>query len=165
MKTKYYLTALLLLTLIGISACSTPQESVQSAEVQQEEMMSEQKEEGSSSSMEESMPTSRYVEYSKDAYEQAADKRRVLFFYASWCPLCRPADASFQENMQSIPEDVVLFRVNYNDPDTDQDETDLANIYSVTYQHTFVQVDAQGNGVHKWSGGEINELLANLKPS
>jgi len=40
----------------------------------------------------------RYIEYTKSAFDGAANKRRVLFFYANWCPTCRPADASFQQN-------------------------------------------------------------------
>ena len=106
---------------------------------------------------------SRYLEHSEGVLEQTADKRRVLFFYASWCPICRPADQSFKENAGKIPEDVILVRVNYNDPDTDRAEKDLAGKYGVTYQHTFVQIDQEGSAIHKWNGGEINELLANIK--
>ena len=106
---------------------------------------------------------SRYVEYSKVALEKAATNRRVLFFYASWCPTCRPADASFKENMSEIPEDVTLIRVNYNDPETDQEEKDLAKKYGITYQHTYVQIDSTGKEVTKWNGGQINELLSNIK--
>ena len=105
----------------------------------------------------------RYVEYSKAALEKAVSNRRVLFFFASWCPTCRPADANFKENISKIPEDVTLVRVNYNDPETDQEEKDLAKKYSVTYQHTFVQIDSNGREVTKWNGGQLNELLSNSK--
>lgn len=106
---------------------------------------------------------SRYVGYSKGAYDQSANNRRVLYFYASWCPICRPADTNFKENASKIPEDVTVLRVNYNDPDTDQEEKDLAKKYGITYQHTFVQIDAQGKELTKWNGGQIEELLANIK--
>lgn len=106
---------------------------------------------------------SRYMEYSQSAFQSAAGKRRVLFFYANWCPTCRPTDAAFQSNMSQIPEDVVVFRVNYNDPDTDQGEKDLSANYGITYQHTFVQVDANGNEVATWNGGQLNELLSNIQ--
>ena len=109
------------------------------------------------------MSDSRYVEYSKATLDQAAGNRRVLFFYASWCPTCRPADESFTQNINSIPEDVTVIRVNYNDTDTDQEEKDLAAKYAVTYQHTFVQVDSTGKEVTKWNGGQIEELLSNIK--
>ncbi len=106
---------------------------------------------------------SRYVVYSKVAFDQAADKRRVLYFFANWCPICRPADASIKENASRIPQDLVVIRVNYNDSDTDQEEKDLEKKYGITYQHTFVQIDAKGNPVTKWNGGQIDELLANIK--
>lgn len=106
---------------------------------------------------------SRYLEYSKSVFGQAANNRRVLFFYANWCPICQPADASFRENVSQIPEDVALIRVNYNDTDTDQEEKDLAKKYGITYQHTFVQIDQDGKEITKWNGGQIEELLDHLK--
>ncbi|OGK33137.1 hypothetical protein A3E10_01040 [Candidatus Roizmanbacteria bacterium RIFCSPHIGHO2_12_FULL_37_23] len=104
-----------------------------------------------------------YVEYSQAELEKASQKRRVLFFYANWCPTCRPADESFNENQANIPEDVVVIRVNYNDSDTDQAEKDLARKYGIGYQHTFVQIDSEGNQVAIWNGGEFDEMMENLK--
>ncbi len=109
------------------------------------------------------MSSSRYVEYSKGALESKTTDRRVLFFYASWCPTCKPSDVSFRENASKIPEDVTLIRVNYNDPETDQEEKDLAKKYGITYQHTFVQIDASGKEVTKWNGGQIDKLLSSVK--
>ena len=106
----------------------------------------------------------RYVEYQTDTLDQVSANRRVLFFYANWCSTCRPADANFRENESQIPQDVILFRVNYNDPDTDADERTLAQRHQITYQHTFVQIDSQGNPVTRWNGGALDELLNNLKP-
>ncbi len=109
------------------------------------------------------MTDSRYVQYSKSALDSASNNRRVLFFYASWCPTCKPADASFTKNASKIPEDITLIRVNYNDPETDKEEKDLAKKYGITYQHTFVQIDGTGKEVIKWNGGQIDELLSNIK--
>ena len=106
---------------------------------------------------------SRYVEYSKAALDQATNNRRVLYFYANWCPICKPADADFKANSSKIPTDVTVIRVNYNDSDTDQEEKDLAKKYAIIYQHTFVQIDGQGKEVTKWNGGQTAELLANIK--
>lgn len=105
----------------------------------------------------------RYEEYSPDVLTSSADKRRVLFFYANWCPTCKPADEDFTKNSSKIPTDVQLIKVNYNDTETDQVEKDLAKQYGVTYQHTFVQIDASGKVVAKWNGGQTTELIANLK--
>ncbi|MEK7592716.1 MAG: thioredoxin domain-containing protein [Patescibacteria group bacterium] len=107
--------------------------------------------------------SSRYVEYSKAVLDQSADKRRVLYFYATWCPSCKVANEDFTANPNKIPEDVVVLRVNYNDPDTDQEEKDLAKKYGITYQHTFVQVDSTGKEITKWNGGQTEELLTKLK--
>ncbi len=106
---------------------------------------------------------SRYVEYSKDNLEKSSDKRRVLFFYANWCPTCRPADADFKANLSSLPNDVVVIRVNYNDDETDTEEKALADKYKVTYQHTFVQIDENGEVLTRWNGGDTEKLLDNIK--
>lgn len=98
-----------------------------------------------------------YIDYSSQDFAANQNHRRILFFYASWCPTCRPADADFQANKDKLPEDVVLFRVNY---DT---ETELKEKYNITYQHTFVQVDENGSEIARWNGGQISELLSNLK--
>ena len=106
---------------------------------------------------------SRYFEYSKESFDNSSDKKRVLFFYASWCPICRPADENFKQNLSKIPEDAVLIRVNFNDPETEQAEKDLAKKYKITYQHTFVQIDKDGNEITRWNSGQIEELLGNIK--
>ncbi len=107
--------------------------------------------------------SSRYVEYSKTILTQSKDLRRVLYFYATWCPSCKVANEDFTANPNKIPEDVVVIRTNYNDPDTDQEEKDLAKKYSITYQHTFVQVDSTGKEITKWNGGGTDELIDKIK--
>ena len=121
--------------------------------------------EDSMQKQESSLPTSStsYVPYSKEALESTADKRRVLYFYATWCPECKVANEDFLQNSNKIPEDVVVIRVNYNDSDTDSQEKDLAKKYGITYQHTFVQIDGQGKTITKWNGGGIDELLVKIK--
>lgn len=104
-----------------------------------------------------------YVPYTPEVFASAAGSRRVLFFYASWCPTCRPADKSFSNNTDWIPQGTVVIRVNYNDPDTDQNESELAGTYGITYQHTFVQIDESGNEITKWNGGDIDGLVGNIK--
>ncbi len=105
---------------------------------------------------------SRYLPFTDQDFATTASSRRVLFFYASWCPTCRPVDKLLSENSSKVPGDVVIFRVNYNDPETDDQEKELAKKYEITYQHTFVQVDEGGNVITKWNGGGLTELLENL---
>ncbi len=104
-----------------------------------------------------------YVFFSPEALAAASEKRRVLYFYANWCPTCQPADKDFQENGTQLPEDVVVIRINYNDDDTDEAEKALAKKYGVTYQHTYVQIDDQGEKVAVWNGGKLAEVLENIQ--
>jgi thiol-disulfide isomerase/thioredoxin len=125
--------------------------------------MAQEKGETPEQEAKEKTASSRYVPYSKAVYDASADKRRVLYFYATWCPSCKAANEDFTANPNKIPEGVVVIKTNYNDPDTDQEEKDLAKKYGITYQHTFVQIDAQGNQITKWNGGDTDELVANIK--
>jgi thiol-disulfide isomerase/thioredoxin len=106
---------------------------------------------------------SKYLEFTPEVLAQNTQKRRVLYFYANWCPTCIPADKDFAQKSSEFPEDVVVIRVNYNDKETDESEKNLAKQYNVTYQHTFVQISPDGSVVSKWNGGESKELLENLK--
>ncbi|MDD5165182.1 MAG: thioredoxin family protein [Candidatus Pacebacteria bacterium] len=69
----------------------------------------------------------------------------VLFFRAGWCPTCRAVDADIKVNLSKIPSSLSILDVNYDD------STALKQKYGVTYQHTFVQVDKDGNLIKKWS--------------
>ncbi len=100
---------------------------------------------------------SRYQIYSKDAFTAAIDKKRILFFYAKWCPVCQPIDKEFSDMMDKIPADIVVFKTDF---DT---EVELKRLYSIPYQHTFVQVDANDKEVTAWSGGGLSELKKNIK--
>jgi len=82
----------------------------------------------------------------------------VLFFRASWCPTCRVVDADIKANLSKIPSDLSILDVNYDTA------TVLKQKYGVTYQHTFVQVDKDGNLIKKWSGSPtLSALVAEVK--
>ena len=104
-----------------------------------------------------SLSSDRYVPYSQAAFNAASNKRRVLYFHADWCPTCRPLNAALKADPNQIPEGVVLFKTNY---DT---EIALKTKYGITYQHTFVEVDAQGNAVQTWSGGNVEDVVSRLQ--
>lgn len=84
-------------------------------------------------------------------------KKRVLFFHASWCPTCKVANQEFTNNFNNIPIDIVVFKTDYDN------ESALKQKYGITYQHTFVYVDGDGDELAKWNGGAIVELIANTK--
>jgi thioredoxin 1 len=95
-----------------------------------------------------------YVEYSKAAFDKATDKKRVLFFHASWCPNCRAAEATINAGLKTIPANVVIFKVDYDK------EVAMKKTYGITYQHTFVYVDAKAASIKKWQGGDLKEILS-----
>lgn len=67
------------------------------------------------------------------------DKLVVLYFYATWCPICKEEIKNLYEAFHAIKDDAVVgFRVNYNDKETDKDEEALAREHGVAYQHTKV---------------------------
>lgn len=100
-----------------------------------------------------------YTDYSAEALNEAFKNngRVVLFFHAKWCPFCKEADKAFSSRAAEIPTGVTVLKTDY---DT---QKELKTKYGVTYQHTFVQVDSNKNQVTKWNGGDIEELIKNLK--
>lgn len=82
------------------------------------------------------------LNFTKAQYDAAvaSDKLVVLYFYANWCPICRAEFPLMQSAFAKLPagSNVIGFRVNYNDSDTDEDEKALARQFGVAYQHTKV---------------------------
>lgn len=159
------LLAVIVLVAIGAFAYSQSSSDTGSAmmskELDGEEEMAVKSEKMDKTDIE-NVESSRYTVYTNATDLEHLESKRVLFFYASWCPTCRPADADFKANLDKIPSDFTVVRVNYNDPETDQSEKDLAKKYAVTYQHTYVQINSNGKEIRKWNGGGLTELLGNI---
>ena len=90
-------------------------------------------------------------EGSKDMYA-ASDV--VLFFNASWCSTCKEARENLEAAPAAIPAGLTIVKVDYDDSD------ELKQKYGVTVQHTFVQVDADGNELAKWNGSVTADEIA-----
>ena len=88
----------------------------------------------------------------------------VLFFAADWCPTCKILKQDINSKSQNIPSELTILEVKYdNASNATQEEIDLQQKYGVTYQHTLVQVDADGNLIKKWNNSySLEELLAEL---
>ncbi|MCC6290947.1 thioredoxin family protein [Candidatus Nomurabacteria bacterium] len=88
-----------------------------------------------------------YEAYSPEKIARASvDHDVVLFFRASWCPTCRAVDSDIKANLNEIPASLTILDIDYDK------SSELKQKYGVTYQHTFVQVDKDGNLIKKWSG-------------
>lgn len=82
-----------------------------------------------------------YIEFNKADYDKALSEGKIIFldFYATWCPICRAEAPNIEAGFNELENGSVIgFRVNYNDPETDDDEKALAKQFGVTYQHTKV---------------------------
>ena len=99
-----------------------------------------------------------YEAYAVNKLANAATGDVVLFFKASWCPSCKAVDSDIRANLKNIPSDLTILELDY-------DKTaELKKKYGVTSQHTFVQVDAQGNLIKKWLGSPtLVAVVAELK--
>ncbi|MCA9386685.1 thioredoxin family protein [Candidatus Dojkabacteria bacterium] len=98
-----------------------------------------------------------YVDYSEELLTNANSGDVVLFFKADWCPTCSALDKNILENMDSIPSELSILKVDYDNSEVLQEK------YGVTYQHTLVQVDSTGELLNKWTGSfSIDEIVQNL---
>jgi len=96
-----------------------------------------------------------YISYSKNAL---TSNKNVIFFAASWCSTCRSLDKAINSELSKIPVDLTIFKADYDK------ETSLKQKYGVTFQHTLVQVDKEGNIIKKWSGsGDLSDIVSKLE--
>ena len=99
-----------------------------------------------------------YETYTPEKIARAETGDVVLFFHASWCPSCRGLNSDIEANMSSIPAELSILKVDYDK------ETELRKKYGVTYQHTLVQVDQNGNLIKKWSGSpKLASLVSQIQ--
>lgn len=98
-----------------------------------------------------------YEEYSPEKMEKAKEGKVVIFFYANWCTTCRGHEKSILENIEDLPEGLTILKADF---DT---ETELKKKYGVRFQHSFVQVDENGEMLKGWlSGQTIEDITSNL---
>lgn len=104
------------------------------------------------------MKGGQYIAYDASKLAFAKEGKVVLFFKASWCPKCQAVDADINASLKDIPANTLILTVDYDA------SKDLKIKYGVTTQHTFVQVDAEGNSINKWIGSEtLEKVLSNVK--
>jgi thioredoxin 1 len=78
----------------------------------------------------------------------------VFFFNANWCSTCKIARDNIESNLNAIPTGLAIVVVDFDR------EIELRKKYGVTIQHTFVQIDGNGNQLAKWSGSVTAEEIA-----
>ena len=99
-----------------------------------------------------------YEDYSFEKIAFAANGDVILFFHAPWCPTCKALDTNINANLTAIPANTKILKVDYDS------SNELKKKYGVTYQHTLVQVDKDGNMITKWSGGNtLASIIAKIQ--
>jgi len=97
-----------------------------------------------------------YVAYDPVLFTQASDGKVVLFFNAKWCNTCKQLDKELKA--AKLPDNLTIMNVDYDKNSV------LRKKYSVPFENTFVQVDAAGVMVNRWSGSEdVAEIVALTK--
>lgn len=107
---------------------------------------------GRSSAPAPAIHSANYRTFSADVLTDGRPK--VLFFHAAWCPICRAADEELSGWYGEQRPTIDTYKVDY---DT---QTDLKARYGVTYQHTFVLVDGEGNAIQTLQGPSDAALQA-----
>ena len=96
----------------------------------------------------------------------ASGKLVVLYFYANWCPICRQEVPEMYGAFNSLTVgQVIAFRVNYNDDETDEHEKNLAREFGVAYQHTKVFVKNGTRILKSPESWEKNRYLEEISKS
>lgn len=108
--------------------------------------------------------SSAYVPFTQAAYDaaKASGQPTMLYFYATWCPICarqEPIIVDLFQGGEIADYGITALRVNFNDPDTDAAERALAEQFGISYQHTFVLLDANGAVKAKFTGHQTKEQL------
>ncbi len=101
---------------------------------------------------------SAYSSYDPANVTQALNdgKDVILFFHANWCPTCVAVDGNIQEDLEDLDSNLVIFKVDF-------DDSELADQYGVTKQHTMVTLASDGTVIERkqWVNtvSQLNKLF------
>ncbi len=96
-----------------------------------------------------------------DTYDSSrvtgAPGRIVLFFHSMGCTSCENLEKDLLQNRWKIPTNLTILDVDF------ENGTEFKEKYGVTYNHTLVEIDKDGNLIKKWTGsGNLAELVKDL---
>ncbi|MEK7177083.1 MAG: thioredoxin family protein [Patescibacteria group bacterium] len=153
-KPIFIILAILVVAGLGIYGLSKPATEEKDVAMEKEKLS----EVAATEEPETIMKKGSYETYSSEKLSLASTNKVVLFFRASWCPTCRALDSDIRSNLESIPENLIILDVDYDN------STALKQKYGITRQHTLVQVDASGVALNKWTGSPtLLNLISKVK--
>jgi len=109
--------------------------------------------------------TTPYIRYNKADFDRALREGKLiyLYFYATWCPLCKAERPSILSAFDSLGETgAVGFEVHWGDGQNTVEDNDLARYYGVSSQHTHVFIGRDGKVVEKIVGSLNGRLAENI---
>ena len=95
-----------------------------------------------------------YLDYNADSVAKTAG-RKILFFYAPWCPQCRALEQSIKAS--TIPSGVTIFKTDFDS------STELRQKYGVSIQTTLVEIDSAGNKIQSYTAYNTPDLQTVIK--
>ena len=109
-----------------------------------------------------------FYEFDQATYENALKQGKDVFldFSANWCEICRAEGPTIKAAFNDLDSsNVVGFKVNYNDDQTDANEKALARKFNVPYQHTKLLVSPQETVLSRNYNGPSSkqEILSQIK--
>jgi len=89
-----------------------------------------------------------YEQYDPAKLALAQDGKVVLFFNSKYSKTSKQLDAAFKDKSTKFPSNITILSIDYDK------NYALRQQYGVPFEGTFVQVDANGNMINRWSGSE-----------
>lgn len=96
-----------------------------------------------------------YMDYTDDVIGDGDPS--VLFFQAAWCPICKRTDETLTQWYEEEDFPLSVYKVDYDN------SSDLKTRYGVTYQHTFVLLDGEGNALKVLAAPSDEDLKSLLQ--
>ena len=143
-------SATVILSILILSGCSKTAKSKSSSNTKSNSV-----ETSSPNQSDQASGVGTYDDYTPQALAATASSDKVvLFFHATLCSTCQGIDKDIKANLDSIPGDVKIFKVDYDS------EKDLEKKYGVRQQYTMVQVDNSGKKIGLWTDSfSLNDIL------
>jgi len=85
------------------------------------------------------------------------DYKKIYFFHAPWCPICKAIDEDIVSDTSQIPTGTVFIKTDFDS------NTELKQKYGVNNQYTFVQVDNNENELKQWNATTLDKAIAGIQ--
>lgn len=109
-----------------------------------------------------------YIRYNKADFDKALDEGKAVYvyFYATWCPLCKAERPSVLSGFDGLGETgAVGFEAHWGDGQNTAEDDNLARDYGVSSQHTHIFIGKDGKVAERVIGsldGNLAEKISAL---